>query len=98
MSFLKIPIKGISVFLLKNLDFFEKNIKTWWDIVSFEQYLSALIVPRQLRWYIPPNDDLLDNECNKEWSDFFTSNGLELCCYQASRGKISDWKENPRLH
>lgn len=57
---------------------FEKKIKTWWDIVSIEQYLSAELIPRRLRWDIPPNDGLLDEESNKEWRGFFVSKGLEL--------------------
>lgn len=42
------------------------------------QYLSFSIVPRWLRWYIPPNDGLFDDESNTEWGDFFVGKGLEL--------------------
>lgn len=57
---------------------FEKKVKTWWDIVSFEQYLTAKLIPTRLRGEVPPNDSLLDDDSMKEWGDFFTSKDLEL--------------------
>lgn len=64
---------------------FEKKVKTWWDIVSFEQYLAEKLIPRRLRWEVPPNDGLMDNDSLKEWGDFFTSKGLELVGFLLSR-------------
>ncbi|PIO13460.1 hypothetical protein AB205_0035140, partial [Aquarana catesbeiana] len=64
---------------------FEKKIKTWWDIVTFEQYLTAKLIPRRLRWEVPPNDGLMDDYSMKEWGDFFTSKGLELIDFLLSR-------------
>lgn len=31
----------------------EKKIRTWWDLISFEQYIANDLVPRRLGWYIP---------------------------------------------
>lgn len=57
---------------------FEKKIKTWWDITSFEQNLSAQLIPRSLRWDLPPNDGLVDEDSMSEWSGFFIKKGFEL--------------------
>ena len=32
----------------------EKKINTWWDITTFDRYIKANIVPRRLRWDVPP--------------------------------------------
>lgn len=69
---------------------FEKKIKTWWDIVSFEHYLLAQIIPRRLRWDLPPNDGLFDDQSNKEWFNFFTDKGFELLTMLLSR---KQWKK-----
>ena len=74
-----LQIQGILVSLLGNLVIFlTKKIKTWWDITSFDQYLSAKIIPRRLRWDLPPNDGLTDVESNKEWFEFFTNKSFDL--------------------
>lgn len=57
---------------------FEKKIKAWWDIASFEQYTKSKLVPRRLRWDVPPNDGLTDDESIKEWYQFFNNRGQEL--------------------
>lgn len=57
---------------------FEKKVKTWWDIASFEQYLTAKLIPRHFRWDVLPNDGLMDDDSMKEWGDLFTKKGLEL--------------------
>lgn len=36
------------------------------------------MIPKHLRWDLPPNDGLFDDESNKEWCDFVVSKGLEL--------------------
>lgn len=64
---------------------FEKKIKTWWDIVSFEQYLTAKLIPRRLRWEVPPNDGLMDEHSMREWEKFFTDKGLELIEFLLAR-------------
>lgn len=59
----------------------DKKIRAWWDIVSFEHYMANDIVPRRLRWDIPPNDGLEDEESLKEWFLFFNSKGKELLSF-----------------
>lgn len=56
----------------------EKKWKTWWDITSFEQYIGAKLIPRGLRWDIPANNGLMDEESVQEWSNFFTHKVIEL--------------------
>lgn len=57
---------------------FEKKVKVWWDITTFEQYISAKLTPRRLRWDVPANDGLFDDDSVKEWGDFFMRKGVEL--------------------
>ena len=64
---------------------FDKKIRTWWDIVTFEQYLVTKIIPRRLRWDLPPNDGLTGEESIKEWFNFFTEKGFELIRFLLSR-------------
>ena len=64
---------------------FEKKIKAWWDIATFEQYMTAKIIPRRLRWDLPPNDGLVDDESNKEWFNFFNNKGFELIKFLLAR-------------
>lgn len=64
---------------------FEKKVKTWWDIASFKQYLSSNLIPRRLRWDIPPNDGLYDEASMIEWRDFFVKKGSELIQLLLSR-------------
>lgn len=74
-----VPQQDDLVFSFRKLGhLFEKKIKTWWDIVTFEQYLFANIVPRRLRWDLPPNDGLTDNESNVEWCNFFVDKSFDL--------------------
>lgn len=65
--------------------FFEKQIKAWWDIVSFEQYIKSKLVPRRLRWDLPPNDGLTDEDSLSEWHQFFNSKGQELIKFLLTR-------------
>lgn len=65
-------------FLISLGHIFNKKIKTWWDITSFEQYLSAKLIPRRLWWDVPPNDGLVDEDSLSEWSSFFIKKGYEL--------------------
>lgn len=58
---------------------------SWWDVSTFETYLNENIVPRRLRWDIPPNDGLTDQESNDEWSKFFNEKGLELLTFLLQR-------------
>lgn len=69
------PINDLSQSFRKLGYIFEKKIKTWWDITSFEQYLSARLIPRRLWWDVPSNHGLLDELSMSEWSDFFTKKG-----------------------
>lgn len=57
---------------------YEKKIKAWWDIASFEQYIKCKLVPRRLRWNLPPNDGPTDDESIQEWHDFFDKKIQEL--------------------
>lgn len=57
---------------------FEKKIKAWWDIASFLQYIKCKLVPKRLRWDLPPNDGLVDDESLLELQYFFDKKGQEL--------------------
>lgn len=63
----------------------DKKIRAWWDIVSFEQYLAHNMVPRRLRWEVPPNDGLEDEESMQDWYLFFNKKGIELMEFLLSR-------------
>lgn len=49
----------------------EKQIRLWWDIASFEVYISRNLTPRSLRWDVHPNDGLEDLTLIDEWFQFF---------------------------
>ena len=72
------PVNDIAQSFRKLGHLFEKKTKTWWDIVSFEQYLTSKLIPRRLRWDVPPNDGLVDIDSISEWSSFFIKKGMEL--------------------
>ena len=55
----------------------EKKVSAWWDLTTHEQYIKEGIVPRRLRWDIPINDGLMDNDSSEEWYKFFNEKGLE---------------------
>lgn len=63
----------------------EKKVSLWWDISTFETYLKESFVPRRLRWDVPPNDGLVDQESNDEWLKFFNDKGLELLRFLLER-------------
>lgn len=63
----------------------EKKVSLWWDVSTFETYLKESIVPRRLRWDVPPNDGLVDQESNDEWFKFFNEKGLELLRFLLER-------------
>lgn len=63
----------------------EKKVSLLWDICTFETYLNENIVPRRLRWDVPPNDGLTDPESNEEWFKFFNDKGLELLTFLLER-------------
>lgn len=48
------------------------------NIATHEQYIKENIVPRRLRWDVPINDGLLDQESIEEWYKFFNDKGAEL--------------------
>lgn len=56
----------------------EKQIRTWWDICTFQQYLKDNIIMRSLRWKVTPQDSLNDEESTNEWLDFFNGVGFKL--------------------
>lgn len=49
----------------------EKKANLWWDTNTFERYIRENIVPRRLRWELPPNDGLTDKASTDEWFEFF---------------------------
>lgn len=49
----------------------EKQIGTWWDVCTMEQYIKENIIERNLRWEVTPQDGLDDQESMTEWLDFF---------------------------
>lgn len=63
----------------------EKKVSLWWDTCTFETYLKKNLVPRRLRWDVPPNDGLSDQESNEEWFKFFNDKGLELLRFLLER-------------
>lgn len=48
----------------------DKQIRTWWDIVTLDQYTSDKITPRSLRWDLGPNDGMTDQHLTDEWLTF----------------------------
>lgn len=48
----------------------EKKVSLWWDVNTFDRYIKASIVPRHLRWEVPPNDGLIDPDSVDEWFRF----------------------------
>lgn len=56
----------------------EKQIRTWWDICTFEQYLKDNILMRSLRWEVTPQDGLIDEGSMSEWLNFFNGVGFKL--------------------
>lgn len=55
----------------------EKKVNLCWDTNTFERYIRENIVPRCLRWELPPNDCLTDKESMEEWFEFFNSKSIE---------------------
>lgn len=64
--------------LLALVNALEKQIRTWWDICTMEQYLKDNIIVRSLRWEVTPQDGLDDFESMTEWLNFFNGAGLKL--------------------
>lgn len=56
----------------------EKQVRTWWDIVTFEHYLKENIIMHSIRWEVSPQDGLDDAESSSEWLDFFNWLGFKL--------------------
>lgn len=56
----------------------EKKVSLWWDIATHERYIKDNIIPRWLRWDIPINDGLTDEEGISEWYNFFNDKGMDL--------------------
>lgn len=46
-------------------------------------------VPRCLRWDVPPNDGLMDDESIKECEEFFTKKGLEIIDFLAAEDEVA---------
>lgn len=44
----------------------DKQVKTWWDIISLERYLKEGIIVRRLRWDVAPQDALNYQESKEE--------------------------------
>lgn len=56
----------------------EKQVRTWWDICSLEQYIKEKVIIRSLRWDVTPQDGLDDQGSMQEWLDFFNGVGFKL--------------------
>lgn len=56
----------------------EKQVRTWWDICTFEKYIKEKIIMRSLRWEVTPQDALDDETSTQEWLDFFNNVGIKL--------------------
>lgn len=56
----------------------EKQVRTWWDVCTMEQYLKENITVRSLRWEVTPQDGLDDKESMSEWLDFFNGVSFKL--------------------
>lgn len=56
----------------------EKQVRTWWDISTMEQYVKDNIIVRSLRWEVTPQDGLDDIDSMTEWLDFFNGVGFKL--------------------
>lgn len=56
----------------------EKQVRTWWDICTLEQYIKEKIISRSLRWEDTPKDGLDDSGSIQEWFGFFSGVGYKL--------------------
>ena len=56
----------------------ERQVRTWWDICTLEQYVKDKITIRSLRWEITPQDGLDDPSSIREWFDFFNGVAFKL--------------------
>lgn len=68
----------------------------WWDIATHEQYTKENIVPRRLRWDVPINDGLLDQESIDEWYTFFNDKGIEVQLNKVLEQKDAEIKQRKR--
>ncbi|XP_073465174.1 NACHT, LRR and PYD domains-containing protein 3-like [Aquarana catesbeiana] len=73
----------------KNLEnLLEKQIKTWWDVFTFEHYLRENLIFRSLRWEVAPQDGLNEQVFIDEWYEFFNRVGRELQTLVLKRKQI----------
>lgn len=63
----------------------EKKVSLWWDITTHEQYIKEKTVPRRLRWDIPINDGIIDEDGVSEWYKFFNEKGIEVLQFLVRR-------------
>lgn len=49
----------------------DKQVRTWWDLVTLEKYVGNNMTPRRLRWDVNSNDGLGDKELMDKWYSFF---------------------------
>lgn len=51
----------------------EKQVKTWWDVFTFEHYLRQNLIFRSIRWEVAPQDSLTNKTFMDEWLEFFNN-------------------------
>lgn len=56
----------------------EKQVRTWWDICTLEQYIKEKVIIRSLRWDIALQDSLDDQGSLQEWVYFFNGVSFKL--------------------
>ncbi|OCT70285.1 hypothetical protein XELAEV_18037207mg [Xenopus laevis] len=55
-----------------------KEMRTWWEIASFEKYLSLKMIPRGLRIKKYPTFLTNDDECMDQWNKILSDCSLRL--------------------
>lgn len=83
--------------MFKALDnLLEKQVKTWWDVFTFEHYKKENLIFRSLRWEVSPQDGLTDQKYMDEWLEF-NRVGRELQDLVLKRKRIKLAKLNDRF-
>lgn len=84
--------------MLKSLgSLLEKQVKTWWDIFTFEHYEKESLIFRSLRWEVSPQDGLTEQKHMDEWLEFFNKAGKKLQGLVLKRKRLKMHKLNENI-
>lgn len=81
---------------LENL--LEKQVKTWWDMFTFEHSQKENLIFRSLRWEVAPQDGLNYQIFMDEWLEFFNKVGRELQNLVLKRKQIKLGRLNEQIN